>query len=82
MKNTSILEFITVKNKELFWEKLKDVQYGFCVKDLYDLLRKEMQGIFESKDVKEEQKKKYMRSKYEITQNLIDDKKINMPGLT
>ena len=31
---------ITVKNKELFWVKMKDVQDGFVVKCISDLLRK------------------------------------------
>ena len=33
---------ITVKNKELFWIKRKDVQDGLGVKNISDLLRKEM----------------------------------------
>ena len=33
---------ITVKNKELFWIKMKDVQDGLGVKNISDLLRKEI----------------------------------------
>ena len=45
---------ITIKNKELFWVKKKDVQHGLGVKNIRDLLRKEICGIFESKDLTEE----------------------------
>ena len=31
---------ITVKNKELFWVKMKDVQDGLVVKCISDLLKK------------------------------------------
>ena len=37
---------ITVKNKELFWVKMIDVQSGLGLKNISDLLRKEMYGIF------------------------------------
>ena len=40
---------ITVKNKELFWVKMIDVQNGLSVKSISDLLTKEMQGESETK---------------------------------
>ena len=49
---------ITVKNKELFWMKMIDLQRGLGLKNMSDLSRKRIQGIFETKDPTEEQKKK------------------------
>ena len=31
---------ITIKNKELFWVKMIDVQNGYGIKNVHDLLRK------------------------------------------
>ena len=49
---------ITVQNKKLFWVKMTDVEKGLGIKNISDLLRKEMCGIFETKHFTEEQKKK------------------------
>ena len=55
---------ITVKNEELFWVKMIDVQNGLGLKNISDLLRKEMYGIFETKNITKEQKKRiYIRTK-------------------
>ena len=66
---------ITIKNKELFWVKMKDVQNGLGVKNICDLLRKEICGIYKSKDLTEKQKEKYIRSEYEITKESTDNHK-------
>ena len=66
---------ITIKNKNLFWVKIKDVQDGLGVKNMSDLLRKEMCGIYELKDLTEEQKTKYIRSEYEITKESTNSHK-------
>ena len=42
---------ITVKNKELFWVKMIDVQDGLGLKNMSDLVRREMCGNFETKDL-------------------------------
>ena len=39
-----------------------DAQNGLKLKNLPDLLRKEMYGMFETSDLTEEQKKKYIRT--------------------
>ena len=52
---------IIVKNKELFWVKLIYVQNGLGLKSIIDLLRKEMYGIFETKNITKEQKRKYIK---------------------
>ena len=45
---------------------MKDVENGLGIKNISDLLIKEMQGIFETKKLTNEQKIKYVRSKFEI----------------
>ena len=64
---------ITVKNKGLFWVKMVDVQNELSFKNVPDLVRREMCGIFENKYPTEEQKRKYMRSKKEIRKTLKND---------
>ena len=58
---------ITVKNKDFVMVKTKDVQDGLGIKNISDLLRKEMCGRFGTKDLTEKQKMKYIRSEYQIT---------------
>ena len=64
---------ITVKHKGLFGVKMVDVQNELSFKNVPDLVRREMCGIFENKDPTEEQKRKYMRSKREIRKTLKND---------
>ena len=55
---------ITVKNKELFWVKIIDVQNGLKLKNISDLLKQEMCGMFRTSDLTKEQKEKiYKNSK-------------------
>ena len=63
----------TVKNKELFWVKMIEAQNGLGLKNISDLLRKEMYGIFETKNISKEQKKKYIKTKNEINNKLKND---------
>ena len=59
---------IIVKNKDFFfWVKMKDVQDRLGIKNISDLLRKEICGRFGTKDLTEKEKMKYIRSKYQIT---------------
>ena len=48
---------ITVKNKELFWVKIIDVQNGLGIKNMSDLVRRKICGIFEKNDLTENDKK-------------------------
>ena len=66
---------ITVKNKDLFQVKMKDVQDGLGVKSISDLLTKEMQGKFDTKELTEEQKKIYKETEYQITKIETDSKR-------
>ena len=64
---------VTVKNKDYCWIKVKDVQNGLGVKNIRDLLRKEMWGIFGKKDLTKEEIKEHIRSENEITKNPTDN---------
>ena len=63
---------ITVKNKDFFWIEMKDVQDRLDIKNISDLLRKEICGRFGTKDLIEKQKMKYISSEYQITKNFKD----------
>ena len=41
---------ITVRHRKLFWVKMRDIQDGLGIKNISDLVRKEVQGIFETKN--------------------------------
>ena len=63
---------ITVKIKYFFSVKMKDVQDRLATKNISDLLRKEICGRFDTKDLTEKQKMTYIRSEYQITKNFKD----------
>ena len=42
---------ITVRNRELFWVKMIDVQKGLSIQNISDLVRKNIKGICETKDL-------------------------------
>ena len=65
---------ITVKNKELFGVKMIDVQNGLGIKNISDLVRRKICGIFEKNDLTENEENKYIRSEYEITKKPRDNK--------
>ena len=50
---------ITVGNRELFWVRIYDAQKGMSVKNMSDLVRKEIHGIFETKNPTKNQIRKY-----------------------
>ena len=66
---------ITVENKKCFWVKLIDVQKELSLKSMPDLVKKEVCGIFETKNPTKEQKKKYIKTESEITKKPADDSK-------
>ena len=67
---------ITVGNRELFWVKMIDVQKGLRIRNISELVRKEIQGIYETKDFTKKQKRKYIRTEQEISKKPTDDSKI------
>ena len=60
-----------------FWVKMTDVQKVFGLKNMPDFVKKEICGIFETKNPTEEQKKKHIRSGMDITKKPADDSKCN-----
>ena len=71
---------ITVKNKKLFWVKMIDVQDGLGLKNMSDLVKREMCGIFETKDLTEKQKEKYIKSEHQITKKPTENHKCKYAG--
>ena len=70
------VHIITVGNRELFWIKMIDVQNGLGIKNISDLVRKNIQGRYETKNPTKEQVKKYKRSLKEISKEPTYDSKI------
>ena len=66
---------IKVGNRKLFSAKMIDVQKGLGLKNVPDLVRKEICGIFETKNLTKEQKRKYIKTKWEIRKIPTDHSK-------
>ena len=68
VQNYTDAEFhtIIVGNKELFWVEIVDVQKGLGIQNISDLVRKEICGIFETKNITRKQIRKYKSSQKEI----------------
>ena len=58
-----------IDNKKLFWVKMNDVQNGLGVRNMSDLVRKEIWGIFRTKNSTKDQVKKYKRREKELDHN-------------
>ena len=58
---------ITVKNKDYFWVKMKDIQDKLELKNIPQQVRSELCGKLETNDLSKEQKQKYIKSEYQIT---------------
>ena len=52
---------IKVSSKKIFWVRMYDVQEGIGVKNMSDLVRKEIRGIFRTKNPTKDQIRKYKR---------------------
>ena len=63
VKNYTDAKVCTIKigNKKLSWIKVNDVQNGLGVKNMFNLVRKEIYGIFDTKNPTKDQVKKYKR---------------------
>ena len=57
---------ITIINKELFCVRMNNVLKGLGIKNISDLVRKEIHGIFGTKIPTNEQIRKYKRSEKEL----------------
>ena len=69
----TVQAYVEVGNKKLFCVKMIDVQKRLGLKNMSDLVKKEICGIFETKNPTKEQKKKYGRTESEITKKSADD---------
>ena len=50
---------ITVGSRKLFWVKMIDVQKGLGIQNISDLVRKDIQDIYDTEDFKKTKKKIY-----------------------
>ena len=60
---------IKVSSKKIFWVRMYDVQEGIGVKNMSDLVRKEIRGIFRTKNPTKDQIRKYKRLEKELDLN-------------
>ena len=67
---------IAVTKRQLFWVKMIDVQNRLGIKNISDLVRKNTQGIYETKYPTKKQIRKNKRSQKEISKKPTDDSKI------
>ena len=60
---------IRVSNKKLSWVRMYNVQEGIGVKNISDLVKKEIWGIFRIKNSTKDQIRKYKRREKELDHN-------------
>ena len=60
---------IRVSDKKLLWVRMYDVQEVIGVKNMPDLVRKEIRGIFRTKNPTKDQIRKYKRREKELDHN-------------
>ena len=70
-KNASV-EFLTVKTTNEIWVSMKDVGSGIGVKNISDLVSKEIYGICETKLPTKEQVNEYKMTKREISKTFTN----------
>ena len=63
------IDVFTLKYGDVFWIKMIDVQQGLGVKNISDLVRKEIMGIFNNKKPTLDQIKQYKRSLADLVNN-------------
>ena len=71
-KNTRV-HILTVKNKDYFWVKIKDVENGLRLKPLRGMVENKICGIYEMKSQTKKQRRKYKRTASEISKELKND---------
>ena len=62
----AVVHTITVGNKKLFWVKMNDVHDELDVKNISDLVSREIHGIYGTKNPTRTQIRKYKRSEKEL----------------
>ena len=63
------IDVVTIKNSDLFWMEINDVQKGLGVKNICDLIIKEIKGIFNTRNPEEDQIKEYKLSLADLMNN-------------
>ena len=64
-KNANV-EFLTIKTTSEIWVNMKDVGRGMGVKNIYDLVLKEIYGICETKNLIKKQANEHKMTNREI----------------
>ena len=64
---------ITVKGKDYFWVKMKDVENGLGLKCLRGMVENKICGIYKIKDRTKKQRRKYKRTASEVSKELKKD---------
>ena len=67
----SKVDFVTIKRTSEIWVSMKDVGSGIGVKNISDLVLKEICGICETKNPTKEQVNEYKMIKREIYKHLL-----------
>ena len=57
---------ITVGNRNLFWVRMKDIKKELGIKNISNLVRKEIHGIYDTENPRKEQITKYKGSEKEL----------------
>ena len=70
-KNANV-EFLSIKTTSEIWVIMKDVGSGIGIKNIFDLVLKEIYGICETKNPSKEQGNQYKMTKREIYKNLTN----------
>ena len=58
------------ENEKFFWVKMEDAKNGLGIKNMPQMVRQEMIGIFGTMNLTKEQRKQYIRSTNEINKSL------------
>ena len=72
-KNANV-KFLTVKITSGIWVNMKDVGSGMVVKNISDLVLKEIYGICVKKNLAKKQVNEYKMTKREIDKNFIKNR--------
>ena len=69
-KNANV-DFLTIKTTSKIWVSMKDVGSGMVVKNIFDIVLKEIYGICEIKNPTKEQVNEYKMTKRKFRKSLL-----------
>ena len=69
-KNANV-DFLAIKTTSKIWVSMKDVGSGMVVKNIFDLVLKEIYGICETKNPTKEQVNEYKMTKRKFRKSLL-----------